>query len=184
MDATGSGRAGPGTGDLDGTVVALAELMARRRNGRWISCAETFTGGLLSRSLSAVDDAPEWFAGGVVVPDVARRRQVLGVRAPDEISEGCAVQMALGAQQLFASTAAVAVTGVHGAHAIGAAPPGTVVVGWVVDGAFGATTMQMPGSSHQLALRAVRSALTSLSRALSEADDPAGGPTGAGPRTT
>jgi nicotinamide-nucleotide amidase len=174
MDASGDGRTGPDPGDLDSTVVALAELMSRRRNGRWVACAETFTAGLLSRAMGAVDDAGEWFAGGVVVPDAARRRRVLGVRAPDEVSEGCAVQMALGALQLFGSAAAVAVTGVHGAHPVGAASPGTVVVGWVVDGQFGATTLTLPGTDKELALRAVRSALTSLSRALSEADDGGG----------
>jgi PncC family amidohydrolase len=175
MDVSPSGRTVPTGADLDSTVVALAELMSRRRGGRWIACAETATGGLLSRALCAVEDSADWFAGGIVVPERDRRRRVLGVRAPDEVSEGSAVQMALGAQRLLGADAAVALTGTQGADPEGHAAPGTVVVGWVVDGRFGATTLQLPGAGQELALRAVRTALTSLSRAMTDADDGGGG---------
>lgn len=171
MDASRSGRTAPAVADLDSTVVALAELMSRRRGGRWIACAETATGGLLSTALFAVRDSSDWFAGGVVVPDDEHRRRVLDVRAPDEVSEGCAVQMALGTRRLFAADAAVALTGAHDSEPVGPAAPGTIVVGWVVDGRFGATTLQLPGAGEELALRAVRTALTSLSRAMTDADD-------------
>lgn len=171
MDASRSGRTVPAAADLDSTVVALAELMSRRRGGRWIACAEAVTGGLLSRAMCAVEDAGDWFAGGVVVPDHQHRRRVLGVRAPDEVSEGCAVQMALGAHRLFGADAAVALTGTHDDAPVGGAPPGTVIVGWVVGDLFGAATLQLPGAGEELALRAVRTALTSLSRAMTDADD-------------
>lgn len=175
MDATRDGDTGPGTGDLDSTVLALAELMARRRNGRSIASAESFTGGLLIRSLSAAESASEWFAGGIVAPDDHRRRRVLGVRAPDAVSEGCAVQMALGAQRLLCVDAAVAVAGVDRDQRLDDPEPGIVVVGWVVDQTFGATKLELPGAYQELALRAVRTALTSLSRAMTDADDGGGG---------
>jgi nicotinamide-nucleotide amidase len=171
MDATRDGGTARGTGDLDSTVLALAELMARRRNGRSIACAETFTGGLLVRSLSTVEPASGWFAGGIVVPDDHRGRRILGVRAPDAVSEGCAVQMSLGVQRLLSADAAVAVVGVDRGQRLGDPGPGIVVVGWVVDRTFGATTLELPGAGQELALRAVRTALTSLSRAMTDADD-------------
>lgn len=161
--------------DLDSTLTALAELMARRRGGRLISCAETFTGGLLSRALSAVDGAEEWFAGGIVVQRDRERRQVLGVSSSDPISEGCAVQMAIGAATLFGTGAAVAATGVGGPEPVGGRSPGTIVIGWVVDGRWGSSTLELPGTTREISLRTVRTALTALSRAMTDADDSHGG---------
>lgn len=161
--------------DLDSTLTALAELMARRRGGRLISCAETFTGGLLSRAMSAVDGAEEWFAGGIVVPRERERREVLGVSSSDPISEGSAVQMAIGVATLFRTGAAVAATGVGGPEPVGGRSPGTIVIGWVVDGQWGSDTLELPGTARETSLRAVRMALTSLSRAMTDVDDPRGG---------
>lgn len=159
------------TGELNSTVAALADLMARRRGGRQISCAESFTGGLLAHALSAAEAADEWFVGGIVVHRQVLQREVLGVRSPDALSEGSAVQMALGAAKLFRTEAAVAAIGVGGPAPSDGRAPGTVLIGWVVDGRWGAITLDLPGTPDEIALRAVRTALTSLSRAMTEADD-------------
>jgi nicotinamide mononucleotide (NMN) deamidase PncC len=165
-----------GGGDLDTTVLALAELMARRRGARRIGCAEQATAGLLARCLSTVARGDDWFAGGLVVPHEADLRRVLGVRAQHVVSEGAAVQMALGVSHLLGTAAAVATTGRTDE---GSPAPdrtqGTVAVGWVVDGTWGGVVLTLPGSDHEVELRTVRTALTSLSRAMAEADDRLGG---------
>lgn len=162
---------------LDPTIVALAELMARRRNGRSIACAESFTAGLLCQAMAAVEGSGEWFAGGAVTYMTEAKRSVLKVRAGSVVSEGCAVQMALGAARLFGTDAAVATTGVAGPEPQEGREPGTVVVGWVVDGVFGATTTELSGDPQQVILRGVRTALTAISRAMTDADDPRSGDT-------
>lgn len=164
-----------GEDGLDPTIVALAELMSRRRGHRTIACAESFTAGLLSQAMAAVEGSGEWFAGGVVTYGTAQKRSVLGVRSTSVVSEGCAVQMALGAAKLFATDAAVATTGVAGPGDQEGRPPGTVVIGWAVDGRWGATTLELPGRPQEVILRGVRTALTALSRAMTDADDPLGG---------
>lgn len=154
---------------LDDSVAALAELMARRRGGRTIACAESFTAGLLSQALASVEGSGEWFAGGVVTYTTESKRSVLGVRAVSVVSEGCAVQMALGAARLFGTDAAVATTGVAGPSGQDGRAPGTVIVGWCVDGEHGAHTVELPGPPEQVIHRGVRAALTSLSGALTHA---------------
>ncbi len=156
---------------LDDSVAALAELMSRRRGGRSIACAESFTAGLLSQALASVDGSGEWFAGGVVTYTTASKRSVLGVRAASVVSEGCAVQMALGAARLFGTDAAVATTGVAGPADQDGRPPGTVVIGWCVDGVHGARSLELPGGPEQVIHRGVRAALTSMSGALTDALD-------------
>jgi PncC family amidohydrolase len=156
---------------LDDSVAALAELMSRRRGGRTVACAESFTAGLLSQALASVEGSGEWFAGGVVTYTTASKRSVLGVRAGSVVSEGCAVQMALGAARLFGTDAAVATTGVAGPSEQDGRAPGTVVIGWCVDGVHGAQLLELPGSPEQVIHRGVRAALTSLSGALTHALD-------------
>lgn len=163
---------------LDDSVAALAELMARRRSGRSIACAESFTAGLLSQALASVEGSGDWFAGGVVTYTVASKRSVLGVRAASVVSEGCAVQMALGAARLFGTHAAVATTGVAGPGDQDGRPPGTVIIGWSVDGAHGAHTLELPGGAEQVIHRGVRAALTALSGALTHAHGAGSEPVG------
>ena len=156
---------------LDDSVAALAELMSRRRGGRSIACAESFTAGLLSQAMASVEGSGDWFAGGIVTYTTASKRSVLGVRAASVVSEGCAVQMALGAARLFGTDAAVATTGAAGPSGQEGRSPGTVVIGWCVDGVHGARTMELPGPPEQVVHRGVRAALTSLSGALTDALD-------------
>lgn len=157
---------------IDTTALALAELMARRRGGRLVACAESFTAGLLCQTMAAVEGSGDWFAGGVVAYRTEQKRSVLGVCATRAISEGCAVQMALGAAKLFGTTAAVATTGVAGPTEQEGHEPGTIIIGWVVDGEYGTTSLSLPGRPEEIIQRGVRTALTALSRAMTDADDP------------
>jgi nicotinamide-nucleotide amidase len=155
---------------LDETSVALAELMAQRRGDRRIACAESFTAGLLCQTLAAVEGAGSWFSGGVVTYRPEQKRSLLGVRAASVVSEQAATEMAVGATQLFGTAAAVATTGVAGPGVSDGEPPGTVVIGWCVDGVVGATTLHLPGRPGEVVLRGTRAALGALARALGDAE--------------
>ena len=157
----------------DDRLIAQAELMSRRRGGRTVACAESFTSGLLSQSIAAAEGSSKWFLGGVVTYMTEAKRSVLGVTSGRVVHEQAAQEMALGAARLFGVDAAVATTGVAGPDELEGNPPGTVVIGWAVDGRAGSSVHYFAGPPSEVVRRGVSAALTQLAAALGDVEESA-----------
>jgi PncC family amidohydrolase len=154
---------------MDPTLQALAALAADRRGDRAVATAESFTAGLLSQALAAVPGSADFFRGGLVAYHSEVKWDVLGVEPGPVVTESAAIQMATGAARLLGADAAVATTGVAGPTDPEGRPPGTVVVGWYVDGRAAAETLFVAGAVEEVVHGGARAALTRLAAALTEA---------------
>lgn len=157
-------------GQVDPALVVLAQLVGERRRGRHLATAESFTAGLLSQSLAAAPGSSEFFRGGLVAYQTPVKWRVLGVDEGPVVTEAAAAQMATGVAHLLDADAAVATSGVAGPTEQEGRPPGTVVVGWYVDGHAAAETLFVRGGADQVILDGARAALTRLAAVLVQAD--------------
>ena len=82
--------------------------------GKTLACAESCTGGSISKSLVEIPDASSYFLGALVSYANAVKHELLKVTAKQLVSEQAALEMAEGARHLFASDVATATTGVAG----------------------------------------------------------------------
>lgn len=161
-DATTPGpTAGP-----DEVLTQLARRVAEQLGDRTLASAESFTAGLIAQSIASVDGSGEWFHGGVVAYRPEIKQSLLGVEDGPVITESCAMQMARGAAERFGTDVALATTGVAGPGPEEGRPPGTVVIGWCIDGSTGAVTFDLAGPPGTLVQRGSRAALEQLARLL------------------
>ena len=102
-------------------VPSLEEVVVQALAGRGMSlgCAESCTGGFVSKRVTGIPGASQVFRGGVVCYTNGVKRDLLGV--PQElldregaVSRPVAEAMARGARKVLGSDLAVAVTGVAG----------------------------------------------------------------------
>jgi PncC family amidohydrolase len=106
---------------------ALESLLADM--GKTLSTAESCTGGLIGGALTAVPGSSGVYMGGIISYSNEAKTDLLGVN-PETIqkygavSEQTASEMAAGAQRVFRTDAAIAVTGIAGP---GGATPGKPV---------------------------------------------------------
>jgi nicotinamide-nucleotide amidase len=133
-----------GTTDVD-EVAELADRVAATLDGRLVACAESCTAGRVSASLAGVGGASNWLRGGLVAYQAETKRSVLHVTAPSVFSEQAAIEMVRGAARLFGAQVAVATTGVLGDEPEEGLPPGTLMVGTMVDGDVRAITRVVCG---------------------------------------
>lgn len=104
-----------------------------RARGLTMACAESCTGGNISKRLTDLKGASEIFVGGAVTYTPESKSKLLGV-APGLIEEKGVVsaevasEMAKGAGKLFGADLAVATTGLAGPDGDGVNPVGTVFV--------------------------------------------------------
>lgn len=145
MNAGGSGLM---TAPADDQEFALAKLslLARERALR-IAVVESLTSGGLAHAVGAGADASEWFTGGLIAYMTDVKEHLLGVTAgTDPCSAECAAQLAAGGRELFAADVCVATTGVGGPDPDGGHAPGTVYLGWAIDGSHGHELLELGGS--------------------------------------
>lgn len=95
----------------------VAQLLLDRK--LTLSIAESCTGGLLGHRLTDVPGSSGFFRGGVVAYSYEAKRTLLNVDydtlvACGAVSADIAVQMALGARDLFHSDYALSITGIAG----------------------------------------------------------------------
>lgn len=95
----------------------LREILVREQ--LTISCAESCTGGEISKLITSVAGVSEYFMGGIVAYETSRKTKILGVAEEiiqkyTVVSEEVAKEMSLGCQQLFRTDIAVSTTGVAG----------------------------------------------------------------------
>jgi PncC family amidohydrolase len=112
-------------GDL---AAAVARLL--RQRGFRIATAESCTGGRIAESLTGVEDAAEFFAGGVVAYSVEAKIQLLGLhpsllKSEGTVNERVAAAMAKSIRDKLRSDVGLAVTGVVG-QATEGKPPGLI----------------------------------------------------------
>ena len=107
-----------------------------------ISCAESCTGGLLSKTITDVSGCSDVFKGGVVSYANDVKINVLGV-SPDDlnrfgaVSKAVAIQMAEGVRRVCQTDIGISTTGIAGpGGGTEDKPVGTVYVGF----SFGKTT--------------------------------------------
>lgn len=146
----------------------IGQLLGDRR----LACAESFTAGQLAQSFAAAEGSGEWFLGGVVAYRREAKHDLLGVPPGPLVSETTAVAMARGVAGLFDAQVAVASTGAAGPDGLDGATPGTVVIGWIVEGTTGARTLHLDGDPAEVCARGTDAALAMLGEIL--ADDAAG----------
>jgi len=161
-------------GRLEGFVFTsrdeeLEQVVARllKSSGATVACAESLTGGGLSRRLSAPPGASAYFKGSAVCYTVEAKRDVLGVSqetidGPGVVSEECAREMERGARRIFGADLAVALTGVAGPDAHHGKPPGTVCVAVAWEGGERSDAFGAPGDRAQVRRWAEQAALNML----------------------
>jgi nicotinamide-nucleotide amidase len=157
--------------DLEHEVfeAALALGYALRARGWMVACAESCTGGLVSRALTETGGASEWFERGFVTYSNAAKVEQLGVmpqtlKAHGAVSEPTAGEMAEGALARSRAQLALSITGIAGpGGAAPGKPVGTVCFGWAaLDAALRTETVRFTGGRAQVralaALHALRRA--------------------------
>jgi nicotinamide-nucleotide amidase len=147
---------------------ALSDLLGSRT----VATAESCTGGLLAQALVALPGSGDWYRGGVVTYRRDVKFELLAVTPGPVVTERAAKEMASGTAALFHSDIAVSITGAAGPEPHDGAPPGTVVVGTLVDGTVAAREYRFEGSPEQVCLQARDAALDDLRRALARREHP------------
>jgi len=126
----------PGASDRELAEAAqrVADLFIAR--GAMLATAESCTGGWIAKLLTDIAGSSAWFEGGAVTYSNALKQKLLGVEAATlerygAVSRETVLEMVAGARRRFATTVAVAVTGVAGPTGGSADKPvGTVWIGW------------------------------------------------------
>jgi len=107
-------------------------------SGRWLTTAESCTGGWIAKALTDVPGSSAWFGEGFVTYSNAAKRRRLGVAADaladdGAVSEAVVRAMAGGALRRSGANLAVAVSGIAGpGGAVPGKPVGTVWLCWAV----------------------------------------------------
>jgi PncC family amidohydrolase len=117
---------------LSPVLSPLQQILHKRK--LTIAVAESCTGGLVAAALTDLPGSSEYFLGGVVAYANQAKEAVLGVdegtlRKHGAVSRQVAIQMAVGARNLFGSDVAVSVTGVAGPSAEENKPVGLTYIG-------------------------------------------------------
>ncbi len=102
-------------------LTALAQEVGTQLLAAQMSCAtaESCTGGLVGHLLTEIAGCSTYFMGGAITYSNEAKAQILGVRretleTDGAVSYATAMQMALGAQRLYAVDIAVSITGIAG----------------------------------------------------------------------
>lgn len=144
----------------------LADRVGRLLGSRRLACAESFTAGQLAQAFAAAEGSGDWFRGGVVAYRREVKHRVLGVPPGPLVTPATAVAMARGVAELLDADVAVASTGAAGPDPLDGAPPGHVVIGWIVDGATGSAELDLAGEPGEICAEGTDRALELLVAAL------------------
>jgi len=116
------------------------QIGALLKREHWqVSCAESCTGGWISRCITDVPGSSEWFETGFVTYSNSAKHRLLGVpmtcfegsEAPGAVSEETVTAMAMGALRNARANFSVATSGIAGPDGGSSEKPvGTVWFGW------------------------------------------------------
>jgi nicotinamide-nucleotide amidase len=136
-----------------------------------VATAESFTGGLVAARLTDVPGSSDILRGGVVAYDSQVKFDVLGVPEGPVVTEEAARAMAEGVARLLGADTAVSTTGVAGPAEQEGHPPGTVCLGWYLDGRAEAITVRLPGDRERVRQFSTISVLNLLRQAILDRDE-------------
>ena len=158
---------------MDDTRQQLATRIGELLADRHLACAESFTAGQLAQAFASAEGSGDWFRGGVVAYRREVKHRLLDVSPGPLVTRETAVAMAGGVADLIDVEVAVASTGAAGPSGLDGAPPGDIVIAWIIDGATGSSEEHIDGDPAEVCARGTDLALELLLAAL-EADE---GPT-------
>lgn len=121
-------------------VQQIGEILQRR--GEWLACAESCTGGLISKTLTDLAGSSAWFERGLVTYSNLAKSDLLGVPRTviaihGAVSESTARAMAEGLMRHSPADWGLAITGIAGpAGGTPDKPVGMVWIAWVRRGRF------------------------------------------------
>jgi len=152
---------------LDPIAARLGEVLLRR--GLTLTCAESCTGGWISKVVTDIPGSSAWFDRGFVTYSNQAKREMLGVAAATldnhgAVSEPVVLEMAAGALERSCAQVAVAVSGVAGpGGGVPDRPVGTVWFAWSWPDAPPETRLlQFAGDRAEVRHQSVRLALERL----------------------
>lgn len=156
----------------------LAEVVitACRDAGKFITVAESCTGGMLASRLTSVSGSSKAFVGGVIAYDNAVKVDQLGVDAGliarvGAVSEEVARAMASGVRGTLKSDIGVGITGVAGPEGgTEEKPVGLVWIAVDLDGKLAVHGGRFSGDRGEIRFRATQAALNMIRRGLAGTD--------------
>jgi nicotinamide-nucleotide amidase len=125
------------TTELHGLTQKVAEKLTSRNQK--ICCAESCTGGFISKTFTDLAGSSDWFDRGFVTYSNQAKMDMLGVKqsslkAFGAVSEQVVVEMAAGALKHSLAEVSIAVTGIAGpGGGTSSKPVGTVWFGFALD---------------------------------------------------
>ena len=158
----------------DGADLAAVVLDALRTRRSRLGVAESCTGGLVAERITRIPGASDTFIGGVVayadvIKTAALKVPLETLAAHGAVSEETVCAMAEGAQRLFSTDCAIAVTGIAGPS--GGTPDKPVGTVWLAARAHTTTRAVkrvFPGDRDEIRRRAAQAALDLLRRLVAE----------------
>ncbi len=123
----------------DGDLLQLSACLGAelKRRGRFITCAESCTGGWVAKAITDIAGSSAWFDRGFVTYSNQAKADMLGVKTSTleqhgAVSDPVVLEMAAGALKAAAADYAVAISGIAGPDGGTVQKPvGTVWFGFV-----------------------------------------------------
>jgi nicotinamide-nucleotide amidase len=142
-----------------------------RNRGLTLSLAESCTGGLISRMITAVPGASSIYPGGLITYSDKVKTNLLGVTEATisqhgAISRETALEMAQNARQLLNTDLGMSITGVAGPESVEGKPVGLVYIGLSSAGGDQVFEVKLTGPREMIQIRAAKYALFYLRQAV------------------
>jgi nicotinamide-nucleotide amidase len=147
---------------MDGELKDLAQAVGDRIGNRRLATAESCTAGEIAQALATAKHASVWLLGGIVAYHRDVKYKVLGVPRGPVVNHETAQRMAVAVGRLLGAEVAVSATGAAGPSGQDGAEPGTVFLGFVVDGRCDTERHLFAGEPEDVTHAAVAAALSGL----------------------
>lgn len=144
----------------------LAALLISR--GKWLSTAESCTGGGLGHTITSLSGSSAWYLGGVVSYSNQLKQDLLNVSDSSlsnfgAVSEQVAEEMASGVAMVTAADYAVSTTGIAGPDGgTDDKPVGTVCFGYFLGNTTQTETCHFSGNRDEVRAAAIAHSITKL----------------------
>ncbi len=153
--------------------MSAAEILGLLEARGWsLALAESLTGGLLADAFVGVPGASKVLRGSVVAYSTEAKSDLLGVDAKlladvGAVDPAVAIEMAVGAANVFKADVALSATGVAGPDTQDGVAVGTVFIGVLTPRGSEVVELSLKGDRAEIRAGAVAGALATLKTALS-----------------